>query len=405
MRAGRALSRAQARRVALAAQGFTRPRPPAVGIRQVDAVIRRMGTVQIDSVNVLVRSQYLPLFSRLGPYDPSLLLRAAERRPRRITESWAHQASFIPVDLQPLFRWRMAASAEEAWTSVRQVAAEHPGLVQEVLAAVADLGPVTPARLSTALGHDPTIRREHWGWNWNLVKTATEFLFFTGRVAVAGRTPSFERIFDLPERVLPPQVLAAPTPTTPDAHRDLVALAARAHGIATPRCLADYWRLRPARTRTVVHDLVDDGTLLPVTVEGTPAWLHADAVVPRRVRARALLSPFDPVIWERTRTRWLFGFHYRIGIYTPAAQREHGYYVLPFLLDDALVARVDLKADRAAGRLLVRSAWREPDAPAHIAPELAAELHTMAGWLGLDDIAVAPRGDLAADLAAHVGSG
>ena len=398
----RRLSPAQARRIALAAQGFGRGGPSTVGIRQVDATIRRMGALQIDSVNVLARSQYLPLFSRLGCYDTGLLTRAAQQPPRRVTESWAHQASFIPVGLHPLFRWRMAGHAQEAWTSVRRVADEHPDLVREVLAAVAGLGPVTPTRLTEALGHDPTLRREHWGWNWNVVKTAAEFLFFSGQILVAGRTPGFERIFDLPERVLPPDVLAAPTPTVRDAHRDLVALAARAHGVATVKCLADYWRLRSAATRAAVAELVDEGTLLPVTVDGTPAYLHAEAAVPRRVRARALLSPFDPLIWERARTQWLFGFHYRIGIYTPAAQRVHGYYVLPFLLDEALVARVDLKADRAAGRLLVQSAWREPDGPPHTAHELADELHAMAEWLSLGRVVVAPKGDLAAELAAQV---
>ena len=390
----RNLSLPQARRVAIAAQGLARPRPGTVTIRQVDAVVARMGVLQIDSVNVLARSQFLPLFSRLGPYDRSLLARAAAENPRRITEDWAHQAAYIAVDVHPLFRWRMEAYANEAWGSIRRAETQHAGLVAEVLEAIRERGPITPGRLTVELGHHPVALRDHWGWNWNVVKTVCEFLFFTGQVVAAGRTAQFERVFDLPEHVLPPQVLNAPTPSLEEAHRALVGLAARAHGVGTIKCLADYWRLKAAPTRRAVDELVEEGTLLPVSVEGAAAFLHAGATQPRRVRARALLSPFDPLVWERNRTQWLFGFHYRIGIYTPAAQRVHGYYVLPFLLDNALVARVDLKADRATGRLLVQSAWGEPGAPADTAPQLAAELRVMADWLGLDDVAVVGRGDL-----------
>ena len=388
----------QARRMAIAAQGLARPRPATVTMRQVDATIKRMGVLQIDSVNVLARNQFLPLFSRLGPYDRALLTRAAEDRPRRITEYWAHQAAFIPVDLHPLFRWRMEAYADEAWGSIRRAETHHAGVVSEVLSAIGDLGPITPSRLTVALGHDPSSLREHWGWNWNVVKTVCEFLFFTGQVVTAARTSQFERVFDLPQQVLPARVLCAPTPSVDDAHRELVGLAARAHGIGTVKCLADYWRLKAAPTRRAVNELVEEGTLLPVSVEGTLAYLHAEAARPRRVTARALLSPFDPLVWERNRALWLFNFHYRIGIYTPAAQRVHGYYVLPFLLDEALVARVDLKADRASRRLLVQSAWRETGAPADTAVHLTTELRAMADWLDLDDVVVVSRGDLADDL-------
>lgn len=402
MRAPQTLSLPQARRVAVAAQGLARPRPPVVTMRQVDAAIRRMGVLQIDSVNVVSRSQFLPLFSRLGAYDRGLLTRAAEQRPRRITEYWAHQAAFIPVHLHPLFRWRMEAYSSEAWGSIRRAQTEHAGLVDEVLAAIGDLGPITPGQLAVELGHDASQRREHWGWNWNVVKTVCEFLFFSGQIVAAARTPQFERVFDLPERVLPPDVVNAPTPSMPDAHRELVNIAARAHGVGTVKCLADYWRLKAAPTRRAVAELVEEGTLLPVSVEGTAAYLHVDAARPRTVHARALLSPFDPLVWERNRALWLFDFHYRIGIYTPAEQRVHGYYVLPFLLDDALVARVDVKADRPTGRLLVQSAWVEPGAPVDTAAELAAELRLMAGWLELDDVVVVPRGDLAGDLATQM---
>ena len=367
-------------------------------MRQLDATIKRMGGLQIDSVNVLTRSQFLPLFSRLGPYDRGLLTRAAENRPRRITEYWAHQAAFIPVDLRPLFGWRMDAYADEAWGSIRRAETHHAGVVDEVLSAIGELGPVTPSRLTAALGHDPSSLREHWGWNWNVVKTVCEFLFFTGQVVAAARTAQFERVFDLPRHVLPARVVSAPTPSFDDAHRELVRLAARAHGIGTVRCLADYWRLKVAPTRRAVQELVEEGPLLPVSVEGAPAYLHAEAARPRRVSARALLSPFDPLVWERNRALWLFNFHYRIGIYTPAAQRVHGYYVLPFLLDEALVGRVDLKADRASGRLLVQAAWQEMGAPAETAAQLSVELRAMADWLGLDEVVVLPRGDLSGEL-------
>lgn len=395
----------QARRIAVAAQGLARRNQVRPGIRQVDAAIRRMGVLQIDSVNVLARSQFLPLFSRLGGYDQNLLARAAHQRPRRITEYWAHQAAFIPVYLLPLFRWRMEAYSREAWGSISRAAEEHPGLVAEVLAAVAELGPITPSRLTVELGHDPSLRRDHWGWNWTVVKTVSEYLFFTGQIAVAGRTAQFERIFDTPDRVLPPAVLDAPTPTVEEAHRELTRLAARAHGVATVRCLADYWRTSMARTRAAVVELLAAGELEPVTVASTPAFLHRDAARPRRVSARALLSPFDPLVWERNRAQWLFGFHYRIGIYTPAAQRVHGYYVLPFLLDDALVARVDLKADRATRTLLVQASWAEPGAPVHTVAELAEELRAMADWLQLDQVQVCPRGDLAQALTTQFRTG
>lgn len=392
------LSLAEARRIAISAQGLAVPRPRAVTMRHLDATIQRMGVLQIDSVNVLTRSQFLPLFSRLGSYDRELLARAAGQRPRRVTEYWAHQAAFIPVALHPLFRWRMATYEREAWGSIQQAGEKHSDVVQEVLAAVGELGPSTARRLSAELGHAPNTSKGHWGWNWSVVKSACEFLFFTGELTVAERNTQFERVFDLPGRALPVGVVGAPTPSEDEAMRELVRVAARAHGVATDKCLADYWRTRLAPTRRAIQELLEEGALEPVTVEGTPAYLSAGTAIPRKVRARALLSPFDPLVWHRDRTQWLFGFRYRIGIYTPAAQRVHGYYVLPFLLDGALVGRVDLKADRAAGKLLVQSAFQEPGAPGDTAWELARELRAMAGWLGLADVIVMPRGDLAAAL-------
>jgi uncharacterized protein len=387
----------QARRIALAAQGFADRRPTGrPDARALDRVLRRVGLLQIDPVNVLSRAHYLPLFSRLGPYPTSILDRALGTAPRRVFEYWAHVASLVPVATQPALRFRMDRAAEQAWGSMQRLSAEQPEFVGWVLEEVTAKGPLTAREIE----HDVPRRRDHWGWNWSDVKIALEWLFYTGQVTSARRNGAFERVYDLPERVLPRAVVEAPTPSVEEAHRELVRIAARAYGVATPRCLSDYFRLSASETATAAASLVDDGELIPVQVEGwnRPAYLHAEARIPRRVSARALVGPFDSLVFERTRAEKLFDFRYRIEIYVPAPQRVYGYYVLPFLLGDRLVGRVDLKADRAAGVLRVQSAFAEQHAPGESAQELAAELTSMAEWLDLSGVEVVERGDLARPL-------
>ncbi|MEA2178906.1 MAG: uncharacterized protein QOG77_2203 [Solirubrobacteraceae bacterium] len=390
------VSAAQARRIALAAQGFAdglRDRPSdGWALRKV---LSRVGLVQIDSVNVLTRAHYLPLFARMGPYDPELLDKSFMQAPRRLFEYWGHEASLLPVATQPLMRWRMACASEEAWGGMRRVAQEHPDLVERVLETVGELGPISASELAAHHGDAP--RRSGPWWDWSHTKRALEWLFWSGQVTSARRR-GFERLYDLPERVLPRSVVDAPTPDVADAQRGLVRIASRALGVATERDLRDYFRLPVADARARVAELVESGALLPVTVEGwgtAQAYLDAEARVPRSVDARALVGPFDSLVWERPRAERVFGFRYRIEIYVPAPKRVHGYYVLPFLLGDTLVARVDLKADRKAGVLLVQAAHAEPDAPRETAAELADELALMAGWLGLGGVRVSDRGDLA----------
>src|SRR5439155_22356546 len=347
------LSAAEARRVALAAQGF------GAGARTLRSALDRIALIQLDSVNVLVRAHYLPAFSRLGPYRTDLLDRAAHRAPRRLFEYWGHEASLIRVDLQPALRWRMARAADDAWRGVRRVQRDQPQLVARVLDAVRERGPVAASELA-----EKRPRRSGPWWEWSDVKRACEWLFWSGQVTSARRR-GFERLYDVPERVLPAAVLAAPTPAVDEAQRELVRVAARALGVAAERDLRDYFRLPAADARARVAELVEAGELLPVAVEGwrEAAYALPGVRVPRRIDAGALIGPFDSLLWERSRVERLFGFRFRLEVYVPAPRRVHGYYVLPFLLGDRLVARVDLKAGRQAGALLVRAAHAEPDAP------------------------------------------
>jgi uncharacterized protein YcaQ len=394
------LSRVQARRIALAAQGFL-DRPHATpDLRTLTRTVRRTGVLQIDSVNVLQRAHYMPLFSRMGPYDTTLLDRASGRAPRRLVEYWAHMAAFMPVDLWPHMQHRMRHYRDQGhpWMDGR-----NASLADSLLAELREKGRKTSRDLDDGLPR----RKDQWGWNWSETKKALEYLFFAGDLAIAGRNAQFERVYDLPERVIPRSILDLPVPTDEEAHRELVRRAAISHGVATARALRDYYRMPVAATGPAMAALVDAGELMPVRVEGwtQQGFLHRDARIPRRVHARALLSPFDPLVWERDRTEALFDFFYRIEIYVPEAKRVHGYYVLPFLLGDRIVARVDLKADRIGSVLRVKAAFAEPGAPAETAAELAAELCSLAGWLNLDDVRVELRGDLCAALRSALRSG
>jgi uncharacterized protein YcaQ len=390
--ATRSLTLGQARRIAIAAQGFLDPRPEPfrATMRHVQRVIDRVGIVQIDSVNVVARSQYLPFFSRLGPYDTALLDRARDRAPRRLVEYWAHEASLIPPETWPLLDPRMREAADRAWGSMRRILAERPDYVDAIEAEVRRRGPMTAREAEVALAHDQPRTKDNWGWNWSEVKQALEYLFWAGRISSVGRTAQFERRYAALD-VTPPSHLRRawlerPGPEgDPDRYVELVRIAARAHGVGTELCLADYFRIKREQARPAIARLVADGELIPVTVPGwKPAWLHAEARVPRRVHVEALLSPFDSLVWQRDRIHALWDFHYRIEIYTPAHRRVHGYYVLPFLHGDALVARCDLKADRAARVLRCHRVTWEPGAPPEARAALQRSLESMAHWLGLD---------------------
>lgn len=390
------MTQAQARRTAIAAQGLAAPRPApgAATMRHVQRVIDRVGIIQIDSVNVLTRSQYLPFFSRLGPYDTALLDRARDTAPRRLVEYWAHEASLIPPQTWALLNFRMKRALSDSWGGMQRVAREHPELVATVCAEVVSRGPLTSRQLEASLARDLPRDKSEWGWNWSLVKMALEHLFWSGQISSAGRSSQFERRYASLERVLPANVAVQSIspllrPSDEDAFRQLMSIAARAHGVGTEQCLRDYFRLKPAQARPALESLVASGDLSPVSIDGwkRPAYLHKDARIPRSVHAEALLSPFDSLIWQRDRTLALFGFYYRLEIYVPVGQRVHGYYVLPFLYGDALVGRVDLKADRAANLLRTHAIHWEPGAPAEARPALDRQLASMASWLGLGRVA------------------
>ena len=391
------ISADEARRIALAAQGFAEPRPSArLDRRHLRRVIAQIGLLQIDSVNVLVRSHYMPLFSRLGSYAPELLDASWLGAPanRELFEYWGHMASLMPFEMHPLLRWRMAQAADKNEDFFGRLNRARPGFMQAALDEIRERGPLA-AREITGAG----ASTGGW-WGWSDGKHALEALFAAGRVAAAGRR-GFERLYDLPERVIPARVLAMPTPAVEDAQRALMRIAARALGVGTEKDLCDYFRIRIGAGRPRIRELIETGELIPVSVEGwrEPVFVARDAKSPRKVDASALLTPFDSLIWERARTERMFGFRYRIEIYTPSANRKYGYYVLPFLLGDRLVARVDLKSDRATRTLLVQGAHCEPGVrPSAVAEPLMRELVTIASWLGLEQIKVTRRGDLAKKL-------
>nr|WP_295107417.1 winged helix-turn-helix domain-containing protein [uncultured Caulobacter sp.] len=397
------LSAEDARRIALAAQGFGRPRPTAPGKRHLLSTIEALGVVQIDSVNVVSRSHYLPLFSRLGSYDRTLLEDLAWGRKPALAEYWAHEASLTPLSTYPLLRWRMqdALDGVGVWKNVSAFLKSHADFIDQALAAVAERGPLAASELE--LG----AKGEGGWWGWSEGKRAMECLFWTGRLTIATRRNSFERVYGLPERVLPRSVLDTPTPDRAEACRELLKISARAMGVATERDLRDYFRLGVTDASDGIASLVADGALQKVAVKGwhASAYLWPEARRPRSVKASALLSPFDNLIWFRDRTERMFGVRVRLEIYTPAHKRTHGYYVLPFLQDETITARVDLKADRKAGKLLVLAAHAEPDANSETANRLAGELALMASWLGLSGVEVRPTGDLALDLGSIVRSG
>jgi uncharacterized protein YcaQ len=396
------VSAALARRIALAAQGFGQRTTAAPGLRQVNALVNRLEVLQIDSVNVFERSHYLPVFSRLGAYDKATLDRLTAGPKARFTEYWAHEASFIPLDTWPLFRWRMQHFREHSARDADSWANANTVMLDWLRSELAANGPMA----ASAIEHDSNKRSGPW-WGWSDVKTGLEVLFRWGEVVIAGRT-RFERVYAFPEQVFPAELLNRDV-SRHDAHRELVRRSARAHGIGTVKDFADYFRLKAAPTLVAIRDLHDRGELLPVQVEGwgtrekpLAAWVHRDARRPRSMDAAAILSPFDPVAWQRDRALRLFDFHYRIEIYTPAPKRVYGYYVLPILIGDTIVGRVDLKNDRQAGVLRVQAAWAEVGAPAETASRLASVLRETASWQGLGEIVIAPRGNLAGALAAEL---
>ena len=407
------LTPGQARRIAIAAQQLAGPVRPVDGAAgrtvnrgHLNRLLESIGLLQIDSVNVLARAHLLPIFARLGPYPYSLLEGAAWPRrssDRLLVESWAHVASLIPVGVEPLMRWRQARFAAQPWPRVDALRVDHPGFLDTVLAVIDERGPSSAGEIEKEL-EAPGRGISGW-WEWSITKTACEYLFAIGAIGVAHRR-GFERCYDLMERVLPAWVTAVPTPEVAEATRASLALGARAHGIGTAADLADYYRIKLTPARVALAELVEQGEVVPVRVRGWKelGYLHRDARIPRKVSGAALLCPFDPLVWERDRTERLFDFFYRIEIYTPLAKRQFGYYVFPLLVGERLVGRFDLKADRLGSRLLVQASWLEQGAdPALTADAAAVELARMAGWLGLPEIIVMPRGDLWKTLASRPG--
>jgi uncharacterized protein YcaQ len=396
-----ALTAAQARRVAVAAQGFAEPKPAGPITRaHLKRLMSRIQVLQLDSVSVAVRAHYAPVFSRLGPYDREVLDRAAwgPRPSRLLAEYWAHEAALMAVDDWPLLRWRMRQYRHGRWGS--HIVRANPQLVEDVVAAVAELGPSTAGQIEAHLAAEPRIKKGTW-WSRSDTKWVAEALFASG-VLTTGTRVGFARHYDLVERVLPPSVLAREVDEG-QAVRELTLRAATALGVGTEADIRDYFRLSAQQVKPALAGLVAAGEIERVDVDGwsAPAYLRTGRTVPRQDRGTALLCPFDPLIFFRPRVERLFGFVYRIEIYTPAAKRQYGYYVWPLLVDGRLVARVDLKADRNANMLRVVGAFGEPDTPrSRVAAALAGELGSMASWLGLDGFTVSGRGDLAGELRA-----
>lgn len=395
------ISGPQARRIALATQGFpSRDKGPEIGTRQLSTLLARIHLLQIDSVNVWERSHYVPVFSRLGSYNKATLDRIAAGRTPRLTEYWAHEAALLPVRSLPLFGWRMRGHAEKDRRKNGGFLESHATTIAWIRSELHERGPLAASEFE----HEANKRRGSW-WEWSDVKIVLEYLFRWGELASAPRK-GFERRYALPEQVLPPDVLGVEVDAR-DAVRQLTAMAASAHGIGTTADLADYFRISTVRTKAALEELADAGEVLPVQVagwgkDGAPglAWLHRDARRPRSMDAAALLTPFDPVVWFRPRAERMHNFHYRIEVYTPAHKRVYGYYSLPILLGDAIVGRIDLKNDRQSRVLRVQSAWSETDAPADITERTATLLRDAAAWQNLDDVVVADRGNLARELAA-----
>lgn len=400
------LSPAAARRIALAAQGFVDRRPSgAPTAAHLARVIGRQKLIQMDSVNIVARAHYLPMFSRVGPYDMAILHRAAWGTPRsrRLVEYWAHEAALIPVADWPLFRWRMQEFADGRYRYTREVMRRNRTLAEDVRGVIADNGASTPRAIEESLGITREPGRAGSWWQRGEVKHVCEAMFAAGDLA-AVRNDNFVRHYDLTARVVGEDLVGAVVDRA-EAHRELTIRAAEALGVATAADLADYYRLKPAEVRPVVADLVADGILLPVAVDGwrDEAFLHATARTPRRVSVGAILSPFDPLVFFRPRAERLFGFRYRIEIYVPQHKRVHGYYVLPYLLGTDIAARVDLKADRKAGVLQVLGSYLEPGQQGtEVAERLAADLRSMADWLGLERVQVGRRGDFASTLRSTV---
>jgi len=393
------LSLAQARRIALAAQGFGRPKPAVVGTRQLNNLIHKLGLLQIDSVNVFERSHYLPVFARLGAYDKALLDRLTFSGRAQYVETWAHVASIVPLETWPLWRWKMQAFKAKHLSDPKHWASSNGAMLDWLRAELASTGPITAGKIE----HDANKSKGSW-WGWSDVKLGLEYLFLWGEVVSAGRK-NFERSYALASQVLPQSLID----TEVDEHtarKQLMIWAAQAHGIGTVSDLADYYRLGLTPSVPIVQELVDEGVLLPVTVAGwkKQAYLHHEARIPRRIEATALLSPFDPVVWERDRALRLFDFHYRIEIYTPEPKRMYGYYTLPLLVDDNVVGRIDLKSDRQNSTLRVQSAWLEPGAPEGLEERVVEHLHEIRAWQGLEDLAVAGRGDFSPALVGALGN-